>query len=1229
MGNFGKNLVIALCLVSAGFLIAWLRFRPHLGTEGRFTDGVQEYAVITSEPLRYALWEEALPLEGLTEGDSPEFDPCLSPDGRWLVFAVGERGLGTDLWIAEMIDGQAQNARPLSELNSGMDELAPAFGHGALYFASNREGGMGGLDLWRAPFGNSRFGTVEHLAEALQSVADDTDPAPIEGSKALLFASNRRVDNPDPTAPRRTGYDLYEALESNVNGYRVKAIEALSTDANERDPAFTADGRTLFFASDRGAKRGSYDLYRGVRNLGEWLPPKAIEGLNDTASQRGPSPSPDGFSLVFAKQDRNAEGEPSSKLFTAKTRELFRKPGRPIGLFDVLLLLALLLLALLAWVAKRWTRMEVIYRCFLVSLVAHALLMWYFRDVIPESPPGELATQGPTFQVRLASTDRGAAESSKERGGELQAERQPENQAAEAPERIADAVAEAQREAAQAATEVALQAAPSSLPETQAPAESLPQESEASDSSSAQSILLAQQQTNEALYNAGAPQVSVIATQTPTGLATDRPSTRRPGRVTMAVSPDAPAAPNRASHMAQAIVRLEGEALPEAQENDQSQPSSTASETQDSSLALQTPSAAFDLMEGQAADLQASLPQGQWAPSDRIGPAPARNTELTQASPSRATETAAAQSSKPAGPMSLASALPTPTAFQPKRSTSSAPQGLTVNAPSAAVERMAGKAVNLETSLPQGEWTRTNRVDSAPARETALTQTAGASASQTATAQAAQPAAPTSQDTALPTPTVFQPKRATSDAPQRLALNAPTEVPLRSQSETAQQATPLGIALPKPSISLGRTSTVANLTPARFDAPDRTPDARPEAAPLARMDPLPAPEAPRSFPVAATEVPKFDHTPYQNRFGLAKEKALTELGGSAETEAAVASGLAYLANIQRPTGFWGRKKSVHEKYRQLRIGKTGLSLLAFLGAGHTHKSEGQYSPQVKRAIRYLLGKQDRRTGHFGDCAAYGHAVATYALAECFALTKDEALRGPLQRAVAHIVDKQNQNRDARFFGGWNYYYPDNEIYDSWPRVSVTSWQVMALKSARLAGLDVPQKSFDDARTFLNNSWDRRLGAYRYNSAPSRLNSDYPTLPASTPAALFALSLLGEDLTERKFRTARGYLMRRTPEVYRYDGQDAFVRQAQGNLYFWYYSSLALLRTGGNQWKRWNEGLKQTLLPAQAEDGSWEPISIYADYAGDTDQDRSYSTAMCVLSLEVYYRYFTPMLNARD
>ena len=62
--------------------------------------------------------------------------------------------------------------------------------------------------------------------------------------------------------------------------------------------------------------------------------------------------------------------------------------------------------------------------------------------------------------------------------------------------------------------------------------------------------------------------------------------------------------------------------------------------------------------------------------------------------------------------------------------------------------------------------------------------------------------------------------------------------------------------------------------------------------------------------------------------------------------------------------------------------------------------------------------------------------------------------------------------------------------------------------------------------------------------------------------------------------------------------------------------------------RVGRALKAVLLPAQSADGSFEPIDVYAGYAGDNARDRSYTTAMCVLSLEVYYRYFTPLLRGQ-
>ena len=187
---------------------------------------------------------------------------------------------------------------------------------------------------------------------------------------------------------------------------------------------------------------------------------------------------------------------------------------------------------------------------------------------------------------------------------------------------------------------------------------------------------------------------------------------------------------------------------------------------------------------------------------------------------------------------------------------------------------------------------------------------------------------------------------------------------------------------------------------------------------------------------------------------------------------------------------------------------------------------------------------------------------------------------------------------------------------------------MALESARLGGIEVPDKAFDDARTFLHNAHHVENGAFLYNHDPSRLNSPYWTLPGSTPAAMFALSLLGDDLTHDAYRDTVNWVLTKAPSGYREASPDQFVHNAKGNLYFWYYGSLALFRHGGSPWDSWNQRLQDTLLPAQEGDGSWAPISAYADYARDNHSDRSYTTAMCVLTLEVYYRYFTPLLHVR-
>ncbi|MEM9802782.1 MAG: hypothetical protein AAGA20_20830, partial [Planctomycetota bacterium] len=450
-GHLGKNVVIAASLVAAGFLGAWLRFTPYLGAEGAFTDGERTVEIEGAGALRYAVWDEPQPLGGALNTDESERAPALSPDGRSVVFVVGERGRGTDLWIADLdARGVATDPRPLAGVNSPSDEVAPAFSTtGSLYFASNRPGGAGGLDLWRADVIRGVFTQPGRLGGTINGPSDDTDPAPVPWSDEIVFASRReRPDEPRVAALARD-FDLFTArpLPPDAEGddvWDVEPLDEVNSPFDERDPCVAADGRALLFASDRGSESEDFDLFRAARTPRDadaaaaavaWLPPAPLEGVNSSADERHPRSTADGFALLFSREDAVPATDSGWDVWRARSRELTKTPGRPIGWREILVLAALLLLALLAALAKRWSALDVIYRAFLISLLIHLALLWWFGDVVPESEPQALRAGDDTrVRVRLVEDPSSlAAQRNRELSGAVEVAR-AERESADAPE---------------------------------------------------------------------------------------------------------------------------------------------------------------------------------------------------------------------------------------------------------------------------------------------------------------------------------------------------------------------------------------------------------------------------------------------------------------------------------------------------------------------------------------------------------------------------------------------------------------------------------------------------------------------------------------------------------------------------------------------------------------------------------------------------------------------------
>ncbi len=332
------------------------------------------------------------------------------------------------------------------------------------------------------------------------------------------------------------------------------------------------------------------------------------------------------------------------------------------------------------------------------------------------------------------------------------------------------------------------------------------------------------------------------------------------------------------------------------------------------------------------------------------------------------------------------------------------------------------------------------------------------------------------------------------------------------------------------------------------------------------------------------------------------KKALVGLyGGNRLTEEAVELGLAWLARQQRKDGSWSLKGPYRDGATQEDNPEaaTGLALLAFLGDGHTHL-KGKYSKNVQNGITWLLKQQDQSGNFFHEGGFnhhfYTHGICTIALCELYAMTKDEKFRDPAQRAVQYCLASQAPE------GGWRY----QAGVDS--DVSVTGWVVMALQSARMAGMEIPPDHFRRVERFLDRvaAPDGFKYSYQKGSAPSL---------AMTAEALLCRQYLGWPKDEPRLIEALDWITQKENLI--------DFSPGKRNVYYWYYATQVChhMDRHSKYWKTWNAVMREAVPRAQVkkgpEMGSWDPDfqDPFEPHGG-----RLYVTCLCIFMLEVYYRH---------
>lgn len=331
-----------------------------------------------------------------------------------------------------------------------------------------------------------------------------------------------------------------------------------------------------------------------------------------------------------------------------------------------------------------------------------------------------------------------------------------------------------------------------------------------------------------------------------------------------------------------------------------------------------------------------------------------------------------------------------------------------------------------------------------------------------------------------------------------------------------------------------------------------------------------------------------------------KESLLRAYGGTSSTENAVTEALRWLARNQGSNSLW----SLTGKYSdgantENPDAATAMALLAFQGAGYTPAGDrnGPFTSQVAKAWTALLRRQDENGNFFqegsGTGRLYTQALCTIALCELYGMTRDSQYREPAQRAVNYCVKVQAPE------GGWRY----QPGVDS--DTSVTGWFVMALQSARMAGLDVPSPTLGNVGDFLDTVSHDGGSQYAYTRGQGKKLS-------MTAEGLLCRQYLGWRQNDKRLQRGVAALTRNVPTL----------ESGRTQVYYWYYAAQVCHHMEGDAWRKWNGAMRQVVPALQIregrERGSWDPA--LDDTVGVGGGGRLFVTCLATYMLEVYYRH---------
>lgn len=284
---------------------------------------------------------------------------------------------------------------------------------------------------------------------------------------------------------------------------------------------------------------------------------------------------------------------------------------------------------------------------------------------------------------------------------------------------------------------------------------------------------------------------------------------------------------------------------------------------------------------------------------------------------------------------------------------------------------------------------------------------------------------------------------------------------------------------------------------------------------------------------------------------------------------------------------------------------TALSALSLAALGHLPSDPTPQGQTVSKALSFLLRDSQRTSdGYFGavdNSRMYGHGIATLFLSEMLGMgvsrEQDERIRAACARAVELILEAQAvPKQNARFAGGWRY-RPTASDSD----LSISIWQVLALRSAKRAGMAVPSGAIDAALGFLRGCFYPSKGPGKVTGFLYMPDKGLPEFSTSC-AGMLAFQICGQYEAAETSAVA-DWMLQHPPRV----------QDEQWFYYGMYYYAQSMHQRGGAYGEAARQIVPELLIPLQEPDGSWKLTHPY-------ENKRIFRTALALLSLSVKYHY---------